>query len=57
MSSTRPKIQAALVTGSLIVAGLAFAPAASAAPSSGVVISEVYGGGNSGAPVKNDFVE
>ncbi|MFJ1752739.1 endonuclease/exonuclease/phosphatase family protein [Kitasatospora sp. NPDC088134] len=33
-------------------------PGASAAPSTGAVISEVYGGGgNSGATLKNDFIE
>jgi len=49
---------AGLLAGALVMGGLAFAPAASAAPSSDVVINEVYGGGgNSGATLKNDFIE
>ena len=41
----------------LVVAPLALVAAASAS-STGLVISEVYGGGgNSGAPVTNDFIE
>ncbi len=41
-----------------IAAGAVLAPSASAAPSTGVVISQVYGGGgNSGAPYTHDFVE
>jgi predicted extracellular nuclease len=46
---------AALAAG---MAGPAVAPTAALASSSGVVISQVYGGGgNSGAPFQNDFVE
>jgi predicted extracellular nuclease len=46
----------------VLAAGGAFAAVAatpaSAAPSTGVVLNEVYGGGgNSGAPLKNDFIE
>jgi 5'-nucleotidase len=49
---------AGLLAGSLLVGGLAFAPAALAAPSPDVVINEVYGGGgNAGATLKNDFIE
>ncbi|MDT4935301.1 MAG: uncharacterized protein QOK11_3193 [Pseudonocardiales bacterium] len=40
------------------VVGLVAAPTAGAAPSTALVIGEAYGGGgNSGAPLKNDFVE
>lgn len=48
-----------LSTATLAATGLvALAPAAQAAPSPTVVISEVYGGGgNSGATLTNDFVE
>ncbi|MFB6817909.1 endonuclease/exonuclease/phosphatase family protein [Streptomyces sp. NPDC056347] len=45
----------AAVTASLVLVPL---PGAVAAPSTGVVIAEVYGGGgNSGATLKNDFIE
>ncbi|WP_081951909.1 endonuclease/exonuclease/phosphatase family protein [Kitasatospora phosalacinea] len=45
----------AAVAASLLAVPL---PGASAAPSTGVVIAEVYGGGgNSGATLKNDFIE
>ena len=57
--STRPTRPAVLgaVVGSLVVGGLAFAPPA-AAVSPDVVVNEVYGGGgNSGATLKNDFIE
>lgn len=58
MSSARTKVQAAVVAGTLLAAGLMLAPAASATPSPGLVINEVYGGGgNSGAPLRNDFIE
>jgi uncharacterized protein len=44
----------ALVTAGLVASG----PAASAAPSTGLVVNEAYGGGgNSGATLKNDFIE
>jgi predicted extracellular nuclease len=46
-----------LTVGALVAGGLALAPAAGAA-SPDVVINEVYGGGgNSGATLKNDFIE
>ncbi|MER6675075.1 endonuclease/exonuclease/phosphatase family protein [Streptomyces sp. NPDC000983] len=45
----------AAVTASLVLVPL---PGALAAPSTGAVIAEVYGGGgNSGASLKNDFIE
>ncbi|HEX8498208.1 MAG TPA: lamin tail domain-containing protein [Actinomycetales bacterium] len=57
-SRHRGRLLAAPLTLTLAVTGAAFGLPASAAPSSGVVISEVYGGGgNSGAPFSNDFVE
>ncbi len=44
--------------GGLVLAGVATAMPASAAGSTSVVIDEVYGGGgNSGAPFTNDFIE
>jgi predicted extracellular nuclease len=47
---------AILLAGVLTAAGLAAAPAHASSPD--VVLSEVYGGGgNSGAPYRNDFVE
>ncbi|TFV88539.1 ExeM/NucH family extracellular endonuclease [Blastococcus sp. CT_GayMR16] len=47
-----------LTVGALVAGGLVLAPAASAAPSTTIVINEVYGGGgNSGATYKNDFIE
>jgi predicted extracellular nuclease len=46
-----------LIAGA-VLAALTFAPSAHAAPSPDLVISEVYGGGgNSGAPYSNDFIE
>ena len=49
---------AGLLAGALVIGGLAFAPAASAAPSPDVVINEVYGGGgNGGSTWTNDFIE
>ena len=46
-----------LTVGALVAGGLVLAPTASAT-STTVVINEVYGGGgNSGAPYKNDFIE
>ncbi|MFJ5121115.1 lamin tail domain-containing protein [Kitasatospora sp. NPDC088548] len=60
----RPRSRRALLRATLLPAGLAVSlvlvplPAAVAAPSADAVISEVYGGGgNSGATLKNDFVE
>lgn len=57
----RPRLSAlaALSTFALVGTTLAFAPTASAAPDgSGLVISEVYGGGgNSGATFTHDFIE
>src|SRR5712691_2750959 len=41
-----------------LLAYVAFTPAPLAGLSNGVVISQIYGGGgNSGAPYKNDFIE
>ncbi|MFE0460328.1 lamin tail domain-containing protein [Kitasatospora sp. NPDC058965] len=53
-------LRASLAVGStaVVIAALAAVPSAQAARSTDVVISEVYGGGgNSGATLKNDFVE
>jgi uncharacterized protein len=50
----------AVVAASLAAAAgvVALTQSASAAPSTGVVVNEVYGGGgNSGATLKNDFIE
>lgn len=55
---TRFPSRSALSLSVLVAAGLALAPAQAAAVSPDVVISEVYGGGgNTGAPYANDFVE
>ncbi|MFI6826224.1 lamin tail domain-containing protein [Kribbella sp. NPDC050241] len=57
---SRRRLGALVVTSSLIVSGLAVALAAAPADaaSTDVVITEVYGGGgNSGAPYTNDFIE
>ena len=50
---------AVAVTGTVLAAGLTTAPAAHAIdPGAAVIINEVYGGGgNSGAPYTNDFIE
>ncbi|MGZ4697621.1 MAG: lamin tail domain-containing protein [Oryzihumus sp.] len=50
---------AVAATGTVLVAGLSLAPAAHAVdPGASVIINEVYGGGgNSGAPYANDFIE
>src|SRR6266536_2010484 len=50
---------AVLFAGLALAAAVLWAPApASAAPSSGIVVNEVYGGGgNSGATYTNDFIE
>jgi hypothetical protein len=59
--SSSPRRNAALASAVALAAGVLAAIAASpaqAVPSTGVVLSEVYGGGgNSGAPYTNDFVE
>ncbi|MFJ8042557.1 endonuclease/exonuclease/phosphatase family protein [Kitasatospora sp. NPDC096147] len=61
---TAPRSRRALLRATLLPAGVAVSlvlvplPGAFAAPSADAVISEVYGGGgNSGATLKNDFVE
>ena len=58
--SPRPRPRLAAVTGltlAVVAAPLALATQADASPT-GLVISEVYGGGgNSGAPYRSDFVE
>ena len=47
-----------LTVGALVAGGLVLAPAASAAPSTTIVINEVYGGGgNAGSTYRNDFIE
>ena len=54
--TTRPRLLALPAVAAIAVSGIT-APAAQAA-STTVVISEVYGGGgNSGAPYQNDFIE
>ncbi|HJB63715.1 MAG TPA: ExeM/NucH family extracellular endonuclease [Candidatus Microbacterium pullistercoris] len=56
----RRRAAATIAAAGMLVAGLAAAPttAVAAPDGSGLVISEVYGGGgNSGAPLSNDFVE
>ena len=59
MSVLHRSAVAALSTIAVISTGLALSPSAQAVDvSSDVVISEVYGGGgNSGAPFRNDFIE
>ena len=61
MSSTRPyRRSMSLITIAVLGAAgvIATAPNASAAPSTTVVINEVYGGGgNSGATYRRDFIE
>ncbi len=63
-TAPRPRSRRALLRATLLPAGLAASlvlvplPSAFAAPSADAVISEVYGGGgNSGATLKNDFIE
>ncbi len=54
----RIPVVSGLVAAAALVTGLAVAAQPAAATSTSVVISEVYGGGgNSGAPFKNDFIE
>lgn len=49
---------AAFLCAASLTANVWLSPATSAASSSGIVISQVYGGGgNSGATLKNDFIE
>ncbi|MFI5530535.1 endonuclease/exonuclease/phosphatase family protein [Kitasatospora sp. NPDC051853] len=62
--STAPRSRRALLRATLLPAGVAASlvlvplPGAIAVPSADAVIAEVYGGGgNSGATLKNDFVE
>jgi predicted extracellular nuclease len=59
--STRKRSSAAVLgvaVGSLVAGGVVFAPVASAAPSTTIVINEVYGaGGNAGAVYTHDFIE
>ncbi|MFD9598547.1 lamin tail domain-containing protein [Kitasatospora sp. NPDC059973] len=62
--ASRPRSRRTLLRATLLPAGLAVSlvlvplPAAVAAPSADAVIAEVYGGGgNSGATLKNDFIE
>jgi predicted extracellular nuclease len=56
VSRIRPITAAAAVSAT--VAALLYAPSAGAAVSTDVVVNEVYGGGgNSGATLKNDFIE
>jgi predicted extracellular nuclease len=56
---SRRRLGALVVTSSLVFAGVAaFVARPAAAASADVVITEVYGGGgNSGAPYTNDFIE
>ncbi|WP_344343869.1 lamin tail domain-containing protein, partial [Kitasatospora putterlickiae] len=63
-TAPRPRSRRALLRAAVVPAGLAASlvlaplPAAVAAPSADALIAEVYGGGgNSGATLKNDFVE
>ena len=60
LNRSRRRLGAFVITTSLVFSGVAVALAAAPADaaSSSVVITEVYGGGgNSGAPYTNDFVE
>ncbi|MGW6915447.1 endonuclease/exonuclease/phosphatase family protein [Kitasatospora sp. NPDC054939] len=63
-TAPRPRSRRALLRATLLPAGLAASlvlvplPGAVAAPSADAVLAEVYGGGgNSGATLKNDFIE
>jgi uncharacterized protein len=52
------RVAAGGLTAALAIASAALAPVANAAPSTGAVIAEAYGGGgNSGATLTNDFIE
>ena len=56
--ATKGRVAVALAGVAVAVATLGGAAPGSAAPSSGIVINEVYGGGgNSGATYTNDFIE
>ncbi|WP_371496148.1 endonuclease/exonuclease/phosphatase family protein [Kitasatospora sp. NBC_00374] len=62
--TARPRSRRALLRATILPAGVAASlvlvplPGAAAAPSADAVIAEVYGGGgNSGATLKNDFIE
>lgn len=58
MSSSRSRVLLAATAAASTVAALALAPSAHATVSTDVVVSEVFGGGgNSGAALKNDFIE
>ena len=61
MSRSRSQLLLAAIAASGTIAALALAPTANATPAtsgSGVVVEQVYGGGgNSGATLKNDFIE
>ncbi|TCO51520.1 hypothetical protein EV646_101511 [Kribbella antiqua] len=59
LNRSRRRLGALVISSSLVLAGAAVAIAAPAdAASSDVLITEVYGGGgNSGAPYTNDFIE
>lgn len=56
MARALPRRRAAILLAGVTVAGLLTAvPAQAASPD--VVLSEVYGGGNSGGPYRSDFIE
>jgi uncharacterized protein len=58
VSRSRTRLLTATLAVCGLVAAVSLAPSAGAAPSPDVVISQVYGGGgNSGATLKNDFIE
>jgi predicted extracellular nuclease len=58
VSRTRSRALLAATASAATVAAIALAPSAHATVSSDVVVNEVYGGGgNSGATLKNDFIE
>ena len=58
MSALNLRACAAVIAPALAVSGLILAATTAQAASADIVISEVYGGGgNSGATLKNDFIE
>ena len=58
MSALNLRTCAAVIAPALAVSGLILTAITAQAASANIVISEVYGGGgNSGAALKNDFVE
>ncbi|WP_236654589.1 lamin tail domain-containing protein [Streptacidiphilus anmyonensis] len=58
MSTPRNRMLVAAIAVSSALAAVALAPSAGATPSADLVVSQVYGGGgNSGATLKNDFIE